>query len=80
MRDILPQFPFNIECVIVDLNTSDQSDEYVSHWVCYYRNRIYIFYFDSYGQIPLVEIQRYLMTGSEFKRFSEVVERNKDIV
>ena len=49
MRDILPQFPFNIECDIVNLNTSDQSDEYVSHWVCYYRNRIYIFYFDSYG-------------------------------
>ena len=25
MRDTLPQYPFNIECGIVNLNTSDQS-------------------------------------------------------
>ena len=35
MRDTLPQYPFNIECDIVNLNISDQSG---SHWVCYYRN------------------------------------------
>ena len=32
MRDTLPQYPFNIECGIVNLNTPDQSG---SHWVCY---------------------------------------------
>ena len=32
MRDTLPQYPFHIDCVIVNLNISDQSG---SHWVCY---------------------------------------------
>ena len=73
----IPQYPFNIECGIVNLNTSDQSG---SHWVCYYRNGSGIFYFDSYGQITPVEIQRYLKTGREFKRGSEVIQRNTDIV
>ena len=59
MRDILPQYPFNVESGIVNLNTSDQSG---SHWVCYYRNGSDRFYFDSYGQIIPVEIQRYLKT------------------
>ena len=77
MRDTLPQYPFNIECGIVNLNTSDQSG---SHWVCYYRNGSDRFYFDSYGQITSVEIQRYLTTGSAFKRGSEVIQRNTDIV
>ena len=77
MRVTLPQYPFNIECDIVNLNTSDQ---YGCHWVCYYRNRSDRFYFDSYGQITPVEIQRYLKTGIEFKRGSEVIQRNTDIV
>ena len=63
MRDTLPQYPFNIEGGIVNLNTSDQSGD---HWVCHYRNGSDRFYFDSYRQITPVEIQRYLKTGSEF--------------
>ena len=64
MRDTVPQYPFNIECGIVNLNTSDQSG---SNWVCYYRDGSDRFYFDSYGQITLVEIQRYLKTGIEIE-------------
>ena len=63
MRDTLPHYPINIECGIVNLNTSDQS---VSHWVCYYGKGSDRFYFSSYGQITLVEIQHYLKTGIEF--------------
>ena len=59
------------------MNTSDQSG---SQWVCYYRNGSDRFYFDLYGQITLVEIQRYQKTGIEFKRGSEVIQRNTDIV
>ena len=77
MRDTLQQYPFNIECGVVNLNTSDQSG---SHWVYYYRNGSDIFYFDSDGQIIPVETQRYLKTGSEFKRCSEFIQRNTDIV
>ena len=77
MRDTFPQYPRNIECGIVNLKTSDQSG---SHWVCYYRNGSDIFYFYSYGQITPMEIQRYLKRIIEFKRGSEVIQRNRDIL
>ena len=57
MRDALPQYPLKVECGIVNFYTSDQPG---SHWVCYYRNKNERIYFDSYGQITPVEIQRYL--------------------
>ena len=37
-------------------------------------------YFDSYGQITPVEIQRYLKINSEFDHRKEVIPRNTDIV
>ena len=75
MRDTLPRYPYSTDCGIVNLNTSSQS---VSH--CYYRNKNVRIYFDSYGQITHVEIQRYLKTGSEFDRDKEVIQRNTGIV
>ena len=45
-----------------------------------YRNKSDRIYFDSYGQMTPLEIQRYLKTGSEFDRGSEVIQRNTDIV
>ena len=48
--------------------------------MCYYRNKNERIYFDSYGKITPVEIQRYLKTGSEFDRGKEVIQRNTDIV
>ena len=77
MRDRLPPYPFNVDSGIVSLNTSYQAG---SHWVCYYRNKTDIIYFDSYEQIPPVEIQRYLKTGSVFDRGKEVIQRNTDTV
>ena len=74
MRDTLQQYPFNIVCGIVNLNTSG------SHCVCYYRNGSDRIYFDLYGQITPVEIQRYLKTGSEFDRGKGDMQRNTDIV
>ena len=64
MRDTLPDKPRNAECGIVNFNTRDQSG---SHWVCYYTKGQRI-YFDSFGQITPLEIQRYLKTESEFER------------
>ena len=61
----------------MDFNTSNQPG---SHWVCYYRNKNEGIYFDSYGQITPVEIQRCLKTGSEFDRGKEVIQRNTNIV
>ena len=77
MRDTLPLYPFNVETGTVNLNTSNQAG---IHWVCYYRHKADRIYFDSYGQITPVEIQRYLMTGSEFDHGKEVIQRNTHIV
>ena len=76
-RDTLPKQPHSVECGIVNLNTSSQSG---SLWVCYYWNKSNIIYFDSFGQITPVEIQRYLKTGTEFARGREVIQRNTDII
>ena len=70
MRDTLPLHPFSVECGIVSFNTSNQPG---THWVCYYCNKIDRIYFDSDGQITLVEIQRCLKTGSDFDREKEVI-------
>ena len=59
IRDTLPHKPYRQECGIVNLNTSKEAG---SHWVWYFKDgkkntRIY---FDSFGQITPIEIQKYL--------------------
>ena len=39
-----------------------------------------IIYFDSFGQITPIEIQKYLKTKSEFAKGEAVIQRNTDIV
>ena len=75
LRDTLPRYI--LECGIVNLNTSNQAG---NHWVCYYGDKNQRIYFDLYGQITPVEIQRYLKTVSEFDCGKEVIQRNTDIV
>ena len=77
MKDTLPEYPYTVECSIVNFNTHTQPG---SHWVCYYRNKSQRIYFDSYGQITPVEVQRYIKTGTEFQRGKEVIQRSIDIV
>ena len=78
MRDTLPRTSYPKECGIVNFNTSEQSG---SHWVCYYKDttnqRIY---FDSFGQVTLAEIQKYLKSKDEFEEKKTVIQRNTDIV
>ena len=77
MRDELPTTIKSIECGIMNFNTHEK---YGSHWVCYTkrgRNRIY---FDSFGQVTPLEIQKYLKTELEFRNDISVIERNTDIV
>ena len=78
MRDTLPRRSTNnIECGIVNFNTSNQPGRL---WVCYYRNKRDRIFLDSYGQVTPIEIQQYLKTSWEFERGSEVIQRNTDIV
>ena len=63
MQDTLPRVAHQKECEIVNFNTSHQSG---SHWVCYFKDgmkrRIY---FDSFGQMTIAEIQKYLKAKKE---------------
>ena len=78
MRDELPKnIKKSEECGIMNFNTHDQIR---SHWVCYVKTTHTRIYFDSYGQITPLEIQKYLKTKREFKDNTPVIERNTDIV
>ena len=77
MRDELPSHVETLECGIMNFNRSDQLG---SHWVCYVKNHNTRIYFDSFGQITPLEVQKYLKTCEEFKYDRNVVQRNTDIV
>ena len=78
MRDSLPKSGAHArECGIMNFNKSSQPG---SHWVCYYRDPHHRIYFDSFGQITPMEIQKYLKTPRELKSGVGVIERNTDIV
>ena len=77
MRDELPQKIKTLECGIMNFNTHEQTG---SHWVCYMRNGNTRLYFDSFGQITPLELQKYLKTKPEFEKKVSVIERNTDIV
>ena len=78
MRDTLPSIPYHKECGIVNFDTSKQVG---SHWVCYFKDEMdQRIYFDSFGQITPIEIQRYLKTDIELKNDIPAIERNTDIV
>ena len=78
MRDALPHKPKQIECGIVNLNTSN---EIGSHWVCYAKTEEdFCIYFDSFGQDVLPEVLRYLKTAREYRNEIAVIARNTDIV
>ena len=78
MRDTLPsRGPRQCECGIVNLNTSRQPG---SHWVCYFKDKSNRIYFDSFGQITPIEIQKYLKTEHEFDKKICVIQRNTDTV
>ena len=77
MRDNLPLHINEKECGIVNLN---KSNEQGSHWVCYYKNGSQRIYFDSFGQVSPIELQKYLKTKHEFLHNVNVIQRNTDIV
>ena len=75
MRDTLPSSPWENECGIVNFNLSKQSG---SHWVCYFKKGSERIYFDSFGQISLFELQKYLKNPSKWNQ--QVIQRNTNVV
>lgn len=64
MRDDLPQSkPWKNECMIINHDSINNSG---THWTCYVKEDVNVFYFDSYGKLaPPLELIRYL--GSDCK-------------
>ena len=77
MRDELPEQPDEKECGIVNFNKSSEPG---SHWVAYYKDGNERIYFDSFGCVAPIEIQKYLKTTKEFVDGEPVIQRNTDIV
>ena len=74
-KDTLPKIPHRKGCGIVNLNTSQQPG---SHLVAYYKDEKRRIYFDPFGHITPMELQRYLKTKEE--RGKGVIQRNPGIV
>ena len=77
MRDTLPNNPREKECGVLNLNTSRESG---SHWVAFYKDGGKRIYFDSFGQVVPLELQKYLKTSKEFSEDKPVIQQNTDIV
>ena len=78
MRNTLPRKAYQTECGIVNFNTSKQAG---THWVCYFKDGMdQRIYFDSFGQVTLDEVQKYLKTKKEYESGKAVIQRNTDIV
>ena len=78
MIDTLPTSGvLECECGVVNLDSSKGSG---THWVSYYKHGNDRIYFDSFGQVTPVEIQKYLKTKHEFQKNIAVIQRNTDIV
>ena len=77
MRDELPKIAKPSECGVMNLNTHDQAG---SHWVCYMKRDRTRIYFDSFGQITPLEIQKYLKTKLELQNGTPAIARNTGII
>ena len=73
MRDELKGKGKPVECGIMNLNTSSEPG---SHWTCYYSNDTNVFYFDSFGEPPPIELLKYLKSDLEFSKDLPVIKRN----
>ena len=77
MRDELPNKPNDVECGILNLATHKQLG---SHWVCWYKDGIERYYFDSFGEAPPLELLHYLKTYAEMNLDMPAIRRNSVMV
>ena len=77
INELTEQKPGEKECAIVNFSKSTEPG---SHWVAYYKDGNERIYFDSFGCVAPLEIQKYLKTPEEFHNNEPVIQRNTDIV
>ncbi len=89
-RQFVVQY-FKMVCMLNTLSTAVETNDCGTvnlikngekgyHWVASWKRGSVRIYFDSYGQITPVEIQKYLKTAEEFCANTNVIQRNTDIV
>ena len=65
------------ECGVLNLQTHYQQG---SHWTCWYKNKDYRYYFDSFGEEPPLELLTYLKTPEERENNLPVIRRSAVVV
>ena len=73
MRDELPLNPGFKECGILNL---EPHTEQGSHWTAWVKDGKERYYFDSFGERPPVELERYLKSDKELKNDQPVIKRS----
>lgn len=64
MRDSLPKTAHDVECGVINL---DSTNGHGTHWVAYYKDKNNVEYFDSFGNLqPPLEVLRYLGTNTKY--------------
>ena len=72
MRDEFSNPRFK-ECGISNLEPHTEEG---SHWTCWYKDGNERDYFDSFGEPPPIELERYLKTDKELKTDQPVIKRS----
>jgi hypothetical protein len=64
MKDELPKIMGSDESIIINLDSSKNDG---THWVCAYNDKFskYVYYFDSYGVLPPINVVKYLNTSGK---------------
>ena len=65
----LPKKPWNLKLECGIINLADSNDLKGTHWVCYRKNHDKMYYFDSYGLQPPLEIEDYLNGEINYNEF-----------
>ena len=73
MRDQLPIHPGFKECGILNL---EPHTEQGSHWTAWLKDGKERYYFDSFGERPPVELERYLKSDKELKNYQPAIRRS----
>ena len=75
--DTLPLKPKKNECAIVNL---DSSTGFGTHWVCYYKRGRERLYFDSFGSLIPLQLERYLKSDTELKNNLKCIWRQREVL
>ena len=73
MKDELSIKPRFTECGILNLEPHTEEG---SHWTAWYKDGKERYYFDSFGERPPVELEKYLKSDKELKADQPVIKRS----